>query len=251
MKYHTRSYEIRRLAIPVACVLPVLLLVVAWAILALRRNPTTDRQEAAPPSPSNSSPKDRLETKPGESGGAGATGLLSQPSAESKTNDVEDHFRQGKALADAGKTREAIPHFQRALQAKPNDIDARCCLANALRDIGCVGEAMAEYRTALETDSRCLNAMIELARLKATCSEKFLRNGGEAVTLAQEAVALSQGNDPVALEVLAAAYAETGRFPEAAKTARQALNLASAQNNAALVDVLVERIRLYTNTKPQ
>ena len=84
----------------------------------------------------------------------------------------------------------------------------------------------------------------------ATNPNASIRNGAEAVELAQRAVQLSDGREPAILGTLAAAYAEAGRFAEAVKTAEQALALASSQNNAALADTLRTRIKLYQSNSP-
>ena len=45
--------------------------------------------------------------------------------------------------------------------------------------------------------------------------------------------------------ILAAAYAEAGRFPEAITTAQQALQLATGQNDQAMVAALEAQLKLY------
>jgi hypothetical protein len=52
------------------------------------------------------------------------------------------------------------------------------------------------------------------------------------------------------LRTLAAAYAETGRYRDAAATARRALDLAAAQNNDALISKLQKEIKLYEADTP-
>jgi hypothetical protein len=52
-------------------------------------------------------------------------------------------------------------------------------------------------------------------------------------------------NHPVVLRILAAAYAETGRFVEAKKTAEQALEAAQTQGNPSLSSALRNEISLY------
>jgi hypothetical protein len=58
------------------------------------------------------------------------------------------------------------------------------------------------------------------------------------------------GNNPTILGTLAAAYAETGRFPEAIATAQRALQVATAQSNVALVNALLGQIGLYQAGRP-
>jgi spermidine synthase len=79
----------------------------------------------------------------------------------------------------------------------------------------------------------------------ATAPQESIRNGPEAVDLAQRAAQLSGGREPAILDALAAAYAETRQFPKAIDIAQQALTLASSRNDSALAAALRERIKLY------
>ena len=72
-----------------------------------------------------------------------------------------------------------------------------------------------------------------------------VRNGAEAVELAQWAVELSHGHEPIPLNTLAAAYAQAGRFAEATETARKALDLATRQKDQAFADSIKSKIALY------
>ena len=85
----------------------------------------------------------------------------------------------------------------------------------------------------------------DTAWLLATNPNVSVRNGREAVELAQRAVKLSGGREPAILGTLAAAYAETGRFTEAVQTARKAVDLARQQNQQALAESIQAKIRLY------
>ncbi len=68
--------------------------------------------------------------------------------------------------------------------------------------------------------------------------------------MAERAVRLSGGREPAVLDALAAAYAETGRFKEAAATARRALALAAEARQQPVVQALQARIALYEAGKP-
>jgi hypothetical protein len=52
------------------------------------------------------------------------------------------------------------------------------------------------------------------------------------------------------LDVLAAAYAEAGRFDEATQAARRAIDAAIATQNVGLAGEIRERQRLYQNRQP-
>ena len=93
-------------------------------------------------------------------------------------------------------------------------------------------------------------ARCKLAWLRATCPVPPLRNGDLAIEHATLANRLCEGKQPEVLDVLAAAYAEAGRFPEAAATASKAMELATHQHNQPLANVLRTRIALYEAGRP-
>jgi tetratricopeptide (TPR) repeat protein len=112
------------------------------------------------------------------------------------------------------------------------------------------GAAAAEYRKVLALEPKQVAARLQLAWLLATCPEASLRNGAEAVELAQQARGLAGNESPQLLDALAAAYAEAGRFPEAVAMARQALDLAGAGRDPVIIEALQARLHLYQANSP-
>ena len=90
----------------------------------------------------------------------------------------------------------------------------------------------------------------DTAWLLATNPNASVRNGPEAVELAQRAVRLSGDQEPAILGTLAAAFAEAGRFPEAVQTARKALDLATQQNKQTVAKSIRAKIPLYEAGSP-
>jgi Flp pilus assembly protein TadD len=82
----------------------------------------------------------------------------------------------------------------------------------------------------------------------ATCPEDRLRNGAKAVELAKRVCQATAYKNAAALDVLAAACAETGRFPDAisAVTAALALPGLSPETQAQLL----QRLELYRAGRP-
>jgi spermidine synthase len=74
-----------------------------------------------------------------------------------------------------------------------------------------------------------------LAWRLATSPQPALRNGEEAVQLAELANELFSGKHVSLLNTLAAAYAAAGRFPDAIATAQEALALARQDRDEATV----------------
>jgi tetratricopeptide (TPR) repeat protein len=132
----------------------------------------------------------------------------------------------------------------------PDFADAHHDLANALRRKGQYRDAVAHYESALQIDPRSVLTMNNLAWLLATCADASVRNGTRAVEIAARADALSGGEDPLILHTLAAAYAENGQFSQAVETAEHAARLARQQQKEFLVRALPHEIELYQTSLP-
>ena len=162
-------------------------------------------------------------------------------------NQAEPEYNLASALLRKGRTDEAIAHYKKALELRPDSADAHANLGSAFLAKGRVQDAIAAYRNALRISPENVPAQTNLAWLLATSSDPSLRNGSEAVRLAEQADSESSRseNHPIVLRILAAAYAESGRFTEAKKAAQQALQEAEMQGNSTLSNALRDEIALY------
>ena len=162
-------------------------------------------------------------------------------------NQAEAQYNLASALFRKGRTDEAVAHYQKVLELRPENADARANLGSVFLAKGRVRDAMAQYRDALRIAPDDVAAQSNLAWLLATAADPSLRNGSEAVLLAERAESESSRseNRAIVLRILAAAYAEAGRFVEAKKTAEQALQAAEIQGNSTLSSALRDEISLY------
>jgi tetratricopeptide (TPR) repeat protein len=156
----------------------------------------------------------------------------------------------GAALVDRGRIEAAIPHLEQAVEAAPQSADAHYHLGAAYAGQNRIANAMGEWRNALAIDPNYVTALFRVAQVLASNPNPSLRNGGEAVELAERAAKLTGGRQPAILDTLAAAYAEAGRFTEATATARRALAIANQQKDAQLAAGLSARIALYQAGTP-
>jgi tetratricopeptide (TPR) repeat protein len=155
------------------------------------------------------------------------------------------YYNMGRAFLTNQQPDVAADCFQRALAMDPSVAELHYKLANALVQIGRPAQAIAEYSQALQLRPGMDEAANNLAWLLATCSDRTLRNGAKAVTLARQASEHSHAQNPVILGTLAAAYAELGKRSDAVITAEQALQLALAQTNRTLAGALESQLRQY------
>jgi len=137
---------------------------------------------------------------------------------------------------------EAIPHLERELEISPGLVEARYYLGAALMRNGKGSQALAQWRQALRQAPDNLRVLNETAWVLATSRDAAIRNGTEAVTLAEHAAEFTGGRDPVVLATLAAAYAEAGRFDRAVELEKRAAGLATQQANAPLAATLRTRL---------
>lgn len=137
-------------------------------------------------------------------------------------------FFLGVALREEKQYAESATMLGRALRLKPK-------MAPAYYQLGVTNEAMKLpknalefYRAAILIKQDHVPSLRACAEILATCPDPALRDGKQALSLAQKAVLYSSESDPELLMTLAAAYAEAGYFRDAVRTARRAVRKASA-----------------------
>ena len=148
-----------------------------------------------------------------------------------------------------GRLEEAVDKCREALVVEPDEPKVYYELACLLAKQGKWSEAAAEYQALLQINPNHLFALNNLAWLRATASDARLRDGPEAVRLAEKACQLSNYQATFYMGTLAAAYAEAGRFDVAVKTAQKAVALASAGKQPALIQKNRELLALYEQQK--
>ena len=160
------------------------------------------------------------------------------------------HFNLANALMGQGKLRDAESEQRAALRINPAYADARCNLGAALAAQGRSDEAIVQYRKVLRQNPGWLPAMGRLAWLLATDADAANRKPVEAVSLAERLCSATGFQQPATLDVLAAAYASAGRFPDAIQTAQKAEELALAQSFTDLARQIQGRLSLYRENHP-
>jgi protein O-mannosyl-transferase len=156
----------------------------------------------------------------------------------------------GKALQAKGQLAESQVHYKNAVTMAPGSPDWRLSLALSLLASGNSRGAVDQLRQAVRIDPMSPYALNALAWVLATDPDPAVRNGQEAVTRALQACNLTEERSPSALDTLAAAYAEAGRFPEAIEAARTAETLAVIGKQKDMVDKMHSRLELYRAGKP-
>jgi tetratricopeptide (TPR) repeat protein len=151
-----------------------------------------------------------------------------------RPSDPEANLTFGRALLALNLPERAIPPLELGAAARTNAAEPRLFLGQALARTGRDAEAAPQFRAALQLQPESSPALDALAWLLATSPDASLRNGTEAVSLAQRACFLTRTNDPAPMLTLAAALAETGQFQSARQQAHAALALAARSPQEAV-----------------
>jgi protein O-mannosyl-transferase len=166
-----------------------------------------------------------------------------------RPEDVEARQKLALALLSGGKLSDAAAQFQEVLRLRPN-AGTEHSLALALDAQGQVEAALPHYREAVRLSPETPLYLNDLAWVLATSPKAELRDGAQAVRLAEEACKLSGGKEARCFGTLDAAYAEAGRFDDAVATATKARELALAAGQPELAQAAEARLVLYRARKP-
>src|SRR5262249_57103595 len=156
-----------------------------------------------------------------------------QAAIDLRPENAPAHDNLAKALLKKGQVAEAMIHYRKFLELEPANVEERNTLGTVLIQQGHIREAIGQWQEALAIQPENGNAASNLAWVFATCPEDSIRDGTRAVELAEKALRISGGKIPMIYKVLAAAYAENGRFAEAVENAQRGGEIETGQGNPA------------------
>lgn len=155
----------------------------------------------------------------------------------------EGLVNRGLVYAEQGEFKKALADLDEALKGWPT-------LGIARVNRGYTLELMGEYAKALEEYQKTSHVLAgnNIAWVLATCPDKLIRNGSEALRLAKIVCERTANREGMYLDTLAAAYAEAGKFDEAVKAQEKALEDKSYVIRYG--EDGQKRLKLYQNKKP-
>ena len=158
-------------------------------------------------------------------------------------------MNRGRARREAEALDNEIAEIEKAAATAPDDARVARRLADLYRRAGRLEDTVKYLERATELNPEDPRIIASLAWMLATNPDESIRDGKRAVALAKLAVAMTGGKRPEPLDILAAAYAETGEFEEAAKTGAKAVALAK-KVAPGLVPALQMRQDLLNKSQP-
>jgi len=172
--------------------------------------------------------------------------------SESVRHDPSSPSAQGNLgvfLFQQGRFDEALAHLSKAIRLDPSKDNVVFTRGRIFAKKGLLTDALRDYSEAVRLSPDEGQYLNGLAWLLATAPDPALRNGKRAVELAAKLCEQTHGESPRALDILGAAYAEAGQFPEAVRAASQAVACAQRQGNQKLASEIGMRLELYRHNQ--
>lgn len=144
---------------------------------------------------------------------------------------------------------KALADFTKALQLDPKLEMVHYRRGQVHHDLKRYAAAAADYATALERDPDYPNLLASWAWQMATCPDPKFRDGQKALEYATRACEGFEMKVGSHLDVLAAAYAENGRFKEAVETEKLALERLDPRD-AERKSAMTARLKLFEAGQP-
>jgi tetratricopeptide (TPR) repeat protein len=158
-----------------------------------------------------------------------------------------------------GKPDKSVERYRKAIELQPDFAQYRFALGVALLQLQKTAEAVQELREGLRLNPTELDLELQLSWILATSEDDNVRNSKEAIqrTIPIVNFCQRQANNPRAipflirgLSILAASYADQGRYPDAIQNAKEALAIARQQKQDTFVQMLTESLATFEAGKP-
>jgi predicted Zn-dependent protease len=159
------------------------------------------------------------------------------------------HGGLGSVLIKLGRFSEAMNEFTNEAQLDSHYPWPHFGIAQALLAQGRDAEAIDRLHEALRIAPDNFQILAYTAHVLAADENPRIRDGKAALVLAVEANVLTDGAQPLVLDALGMACAETGDFTNAVDATQKAIVLATAARMKD-VEAMRRRLQLYQNHQP-
>jgi tetratricopeptide (TPR) repeat protein len=163
---------------------------------------------------------------------------------------TEARKKMGVLLNTQGKPDEAIKQLKQALETSPQDDEIYANLGMAYRRTGDNELAIQNLTKAVQLKPNNAIALTSLAWVLATKDEVTAEDANSAIKYALRACELTSYKEAAPLDTLAVANAAAGRFDEAVKAAKQAIETARANGQESAIGEMQKRLKLYEAGQP-
>ncbi len=167
-----------------------------------------------------------------------------------RTPHADAYNSLGRCMNQKNKPDEAIGFYLKAIQQSPSYASAHYNVAVLYYEKKQYASAVLHFKEAIRFAPEITDAYNYLAWILATTNDQQIRKPAKAIEFALKACEFSMFKDIGAIDTLAVAYASVGRFEEAVKTAKKALDMAQVSNQTDLIEEISLHLALFEAGKP-
>ena len=160
-------------------------------------------------------------------------------------DDAEAHFELGDLLESQDQLVEAANQFAEAIRIGPDAAMLHYRLGRVLEKLGNITGAITQLHLALDIEPANVAALESLVGISATRDDPVIKSEAKAIEYGKRAVEQTHSENPIALNLLAMAYASNRNFEEAIMTGQQAMEIASAAGARELAEFISRQIETY------
>ena len=144
-----------------------------------------------------------------------------------------------------GEIADAVAEFRKVIKSSPEDQKLWFRIGQCEESVRNWPGALDAYRRLLKLVPNDPVISSRVAWVLAAAPSDSIRNGGESVALAESAARATDRKNPMVLDVLGAAYAETGEFAKAVRAAEEALKIVLADQKSGFASEIKARLAGY------
>lgn len=157
----------------------------------------------------------------------------------------DSHAGLADLLMELGDDASAQPQLEKAVRLNPTSAPLHHHYAELLLRLNRNAEAIDHFKRGMALKEPSEDTLNTFTWTLATCPDPSLRDCQLAIQLGEQLVFMTHKQNPIALDTLAAAYAECGRMFEAVRTVRRALEIAKSTNDGVLAESILPRLDWY------
>jgi protein O-mannosyl-transferase len=167
-----------------------------------------------------------------------------------KPSSVVTFDNYGVVLVKLKRPDDAMKVFSAGAKFDPTASMPHFLMGRLLLQRGQDADAVMQLSQALELDPGNPQILIYTASVLAADQNGEVRDGKQALKLAEKAVKVTNSQQPAAFNVVAMSDAETGDFGAAALIQMQAINLAKTIGQVDDLELMQQRLELYRQRQP-
>ncbi|HXC35843.1 MAG TPA: tetratricopeptide repeat protein [Candidatus Acidoferrales bacterium] len=161
-------------------------------------------------------------------------------------NDPATCLARSMAYADENDFSNAVASCNEAISLAPGFSEAYCNRGYYVSKLGNYRGGIEDCEKALALDTNSVWANNNLAWLLSIVPDAKLRNGKKALVYAKKACELTDWKEPIFIDTLAAAYAETGHYRKAVKLEKSIIGIMPPEDR----DEAQKALKLYQHHQP-